>query len=502
MANVAVVGAQWGDEGKGKIVDWLSRARRRRRALPGRPQCRPHAGHRRRRPTSSRCCPRASCARASSASSATASCVDPWALLAEIEQAARAGRRGHAARTCASPRTRPLILPLHRELDRAARGGRAAPTRSAPPAAASARPTRTRSARRAIRVQRPRRRRRRSPAKLDAPARCTTTRCAAASAAGDRQRDARSPSSPRSRRRSCPSCRRRPGSCSTRAPRRQAHPVRGRAGRAARHRPRHLSRSSPRPTPSPAQAATGSGIGPRRDRLCARHRQGLHHARRRRARSRPSCTTTIGEQLGERGHEFGTVTGPQAPLRLVRRGAGAPDGQASAASTASRSPSSTCSTASTSSRSASATSSTARRIDHLPAGSRRAGARRAGLRDARRLAARSTRGARSWADLPAQAIKYVRRIEELIECAGGAALDQPRARRHDPGARSVRRLGAEGAGRMSGEFSGSRRSRVRAGSWRHIQDRQPDAGTGEPVSRPRGLGRRERCPRALVAKPS
>ena len=24
MANVAVVGAQWGDEGKGKIVDWLS----------------------------------------------------------------------------------------------------------------------------------------------------------------------------------------------------------------------------------------------------------------------------------------------------------------------------------------------------------------------------------------------------------------------------------------------------------------------------------------------
>ena len=24
MANVAVVGAQWGDEGKGKLVDWLS----------------------------------------------------------------------------------------------------------------------------------------------------------------------------------------------------------------------------------------------------------------------------------------------------------------------------------------------------------------------------------------------------------------------------------------------------------------------------------------------
>ena len=28
----------------------------------------------------------------------------------------------------------------------------------------------------------------------------------------------------------------------------------------------------------------------------------------------------------------------------------------------------------------------------------------------------TTAGARSWADLPAQAVKYVRRIEELIRC--------------------------------------------------------------------------------------
>jgi adenylosuccinate synthase len=28
----------------------------------------------------------------------------------------------------------------------------------------------------------------------------------------------------------------------------------------------------------------------------------------------------------------------------------------------------------------------------------------------------STKGARSWGELPAQAIKYIRRIEELIEC--------------------------------------------------------------------------------------
>ncbi|MFV0490189.1 MAG: adenylosuccinate synthetase, partial [Pseudorhodobacter sp.] len=30
--------------------------------------------------------------------------------------------------------------------------------------------------------------------------------------------------------------------------------------------------------------------------------------------------------------------------------------------------------------------------------------------------AESTEGARSWAELPAAAVKYVRRIEELIQC--------------------------------------------------------------------------------------
>ncbi len=46
MANVAVIGSQWGDEGKGKIRRLALRARRCRRAFPGRSQCRPHAGHR------------------------------------------------------------------------------------------------------------------------------------------------------------------------------------------------------------------------------------------------------------------------------------------------------------------------------------------------------------------------------------------------------------------------------------------------------------------------
>ena len=41
MANVVVVGAQWGDEGKGKIVDWLSE----RADVDVRFQGGPNAGH-------------------------------------------------------------------------------------------------------------------------------------------------------------------------------------------------------------------------------------------------------------------------------------------------------------------------------------------------------------------------------------------------------------------------------------------------------------------------
>ncbi len=44
MPNVVVVGAQWGDEGKGKIVDLLTAVRRRGGPLPGRQQRRAHAG--------------------------------------------------------------------------------------------------------------------------------------------------------------------------------------------------------------------------------------------------------------------------------------------------------------------------------------------------------------------------------------------------------------------------------------------------------------------------
>ena len=76
-----------------------------------------------------------------------------------------------------------------------------------------------------------------------------------------------------------------------------------------------------------SNAATGSGLGPEGHRLRARHRQGLHDARRRRsvpdraARRRPAQLIATRGMRGRRQHR------PAAPLRLVRRGAGAPDGE-------------------------------------------------------------------------------------------------------------------------------------------------------------------------------
>ena len=46
MPNIVIAGAQWGDEGKGKIVDLLTEQRAGRGALQRRPQRRPHHPHR------------------------------------------------------------------------------------------------------------------------------------------------------------------------------------------------------------------------------------------------------------------------------------------------------------------------------------------------------------------------------------------------------------------------------------------------------------------------
>jgi adenylosuccinate synthase len=162
-----------------------------------------------------------------------------------------------------------------------------------------------------------------------------------------------------------------------------------------------------------AQAATGSGMGPR----SIGYVLGLAKAYTTRVGSGPfptELTDEIGARLGERGQEFGVVTGRKLRcgwfdaclVRQVCKVSGIDgialtkldvldgfqeikvctgyllDGE---------------------------------HIDSLPAG-HNAQARAKPVYETFEGWTQSTRGARSWADLPAQAVKYVRQIEELIEC--------------------------------------------------------------------------------------
>jgi len=117
MANVVVVGAQWGDEGKGKIVDWLSS----RADVIARFQGGHNAGH-----TlvidgtvyKLSLLPSGIVRPGKLSVIGNGVVLDPWALLDEI---ARLGGQGVAV----SPdnllvaENTPLILPVHGELDRA-----------------------------------------------------------------------------------------------------------------------------------------------------------------------------------------------------------------------------------------------------------------------------------------------------------------------------------------------------------------------------------------------
>ena len=116
MANVAVVGAQWGDEGKGKIVDWLSE----RADVVVRFQGGHNAGHTlvingvvyklSLLPSG--------VVRGKLSIIGNGVVVDPWALLAEIERVQAQGLKigpdvlKIAENAC-------LILPVHGHLDRA-----------------------------------------------------------------------------------------------------------------------------------------------------------------------------------------------------------------------------------------------------------------------------------------------------------------------------------------------------------------------------------------------
>ncbi len=162
-----------------------------------------------------------------------------------------------------------------------------------------------------------------------------------------------------------------------------------------------------------AQAAAGSGVGPR----ALGYVLGIAKAYTTRVGSGPFPTELddeIGEKIGLRGHEFGTVTGRKRRcgwfdavlVRQVAKVSGI-DGIAltkldvlDGFETI---------------RICVGYKLDGERLSRLPAGFN-AQQRIEPIWEDFEGWSQSTQGARSWADLPAQAVKYVRRVEELIEC--------------------------------------------------------------------------------------
>jgi adenylosuccinate synthase len=162
-----------------------------------------------------------------------------------------------------------------------------------------------------------------------------------------------------------------------------------------------------------AQAATGSGMGPGALGFVL----GIAKAYTTRVGSGPfptELTDAVGETIGERGHEFGTVTGRKRRcgwfdavlVRQVAKVSGINgialtkldvlDGFSEV-------------------RVCVGYKLDGETLSRLPAGAN-AQARVQPIWETFEGWSQSTRGARRWVDLPAQAVKYVRFIEELIEC--------------------------------------------------------------------------------------
>ena len=117
MANVAVIGSQWGDEGKGKIVDWLSE----RADVVVRFQGGHNAGHTLaidHRVFRLSLLPSGVVRPGKLAVLGNGVVIDPWALFDEIERLRGQGVEVTPA-NLAIAENAVLILPLHGELDRA-----------------------------------------------------------------------------------------------------------------------------------------------------------------------------------------------------------------------------------------------------------------------------------------------------------------------------------------------------------------------------------------------
>ena len=115
MANVAVVGSQWGDEGKGKIVDWLSE----RADVVVRFQGGHNAGH-----TlvidgvtyKLSLLPSGIVRPGKRSMLGNGVVLDPWAFVKEVEAIASKGVKVTPENLCIAENAA-LILPVHRELD-------------------------------------------------------------------------------------------------------------------------------------------------------------------------------------------------------------------------------------------------------------------------------------------------------------------------------------------------------------------------------------------------
>ncbi|KGJ12174.1 adenylosuccinate synthase [Paracoccus versutus] len=116
MANVVVVGAQWGDEGKGKIVDWLSE----RADVIARFQGGHNAGHTLvigNQVFKLSLLPSGIVRKGKMAVIGNGVVLDPWALFSEIDKLAAQGVEISPANLMIAENT-PLILPLHQDLDK------------------------------------------------------------------------------------------------------------------------------------------------------------------------------------------------------------------------------------------------------------------------------------------------------------------------------------------------------------------------------------------------
>ncbi|MFZ4690176.1 MAG: adenylosuccinate synthase [Polymorphobacter sp.] len=161
------------------------------------------------------------------------------------------------------------------------------------------------------------------------------------------------------------------------------------------------------------QAAAGSGMGPN----AVGYVLGIVKAYTTRVGSGPFPTeqdNENGEKLGQRGHEFGTVTGRKRRCgwfdAVLVRQAIAVSGVAGMALTKLD-----VLDGFETLRICTGYSLDGQALDHFPAHAADQ-ARVVPIYEEFPGWAESTAGARRWADLPAQAIKYIRRIEELTEC--------------------------------------------------------------------------------------